>query len=281
MRAHWMLLSVLAATAACRQGAPTEAEAAPSVGPEAAAASGPVAGPESAPAGTPESASAAGARDVEVDNDLYTLEYSWPAEASAIPVLNALLERDLASRRAKLAADAAEGRDGAKQDGYPYRPYGLWVAWQVVRETPDWLSLSAEVSTYTGGAHPNHWFDAILWDKRAGVRRKALDLFVSKAALSAAIRQDFCKALDREREEKRGEPVKRTEDFFGACLDPVDYTVILGSSNRTAFNRIGVLVPPYEAGPYAEGSYEVTLPVTPAVLATVKPQYRASFAVMR
>jgi hypothetical protein len=39
------------------------------------------------------------------------------------------------------------------------------------------------------------------------------------------------------------------------------------------------LVPPYEAGPYAEGAYEVTLPVSAAVVAAVKGEYRPSFEV--
>ena len=55
-------------------------------------------------------------------------------------------------------------------------------------------------------------------------------------------------------------------------------TLILGSRNHKTFDRIGFLIAPYEAGPYAEGSYEVTLPVTPAVLAAVKPEWRGAFA---
>ena len=60
--------------------------------------------------------------------------------------------------------------------------------------------------------------------------------------------------------------------------------VILGiavalSSNRRAIDRLGLLVGPYVAGAYAEGSYDITLPVTPAVLKAVKPEYRGAFAV--
>ena len=69
----------------------------------------------------------------------------------------------------------------------------------MVTSLPDWLSLSAEVSGYEGGAHPNHGHAALLWDRKAGKQRDALDLFTSKAALSGVIRQDFCRALDRER----------------------------------------------------------------------------------
>jgi hypothetical protein len=154
--------------------------------------------------------------------------------------------------------------------------------WKVVTDLPNWLSMSTIVSTFEGGAHPNYVYDAILWDKTANLQREALDLFTSKKALSAAIGQAFCDAIDRQRTKKRGEPIVRESgDMFTNCLDPLDYTIILGSAGRRGFDRIGILVPPYEAGPYAEGGYEVTLPVTAKVLALVKPEYRASFVVGR
>ena len=42
-----------------------------------------------------------------------------------------------------------------------------------------------------------------------------------------------------------------------------------------------MVVAPYAAGPYVEGDYEVTLPVTAKLLALVRPQYRKFFAVKR
>ena len=44
-------------------------------------------------------------------------------------------------------------------------------------------------------------------------------------------------------------------------------------------DRIGLIADPYVAGSYAEGAYEVTLPVTRAIIGTVKPEYRGAFAV--
>jgi hypothetical protein len=101
-------------------------------------------------------------------------------------------------------------------------------------------------------------------------------------ALAEAIRGPFCKALNRERTARRGEPVMAdSDDPFDQCIDPTASTVILGSSNRQQFDRVGILIGPYEAGPYAEGAYEITLPVTKAVLMAVKPQYRSIFALGR
>ena len=78
---------------------------------------------------------------------------------------------------------------------------------------------------------------------------------------------------------KRGTPVAPgSSDEFDKCIDPADETVILGSKVRFGFDRIGIRIAPYNAGPYAEGAYEVTLPVTPAVIAAVRPEFRASFA---
>ena len=59
------------------------------------------------------------------------------------------------------------------------------------------------------------------------------------------------------------------------------HAAVDGVTLGLAAGQIGVLIGPYEAGPYVEGGYEVTLPVTAEVLAVVKPEYRASFAAGR
>ncbi|GAA4773286.1 DUF3298 and DUF4163 domain-containing protein [Novosphingobium ginsenosidimutans] len=221
-------------------------------------------------------------RKTEERTNAFEFDYSYPAEAAAIPALAAELDADLAKQRRELVAAAREGQVAAKENGFPFNPYSYSAGWSVVADLPGWLSLSAGASTYTGGAHPNHWSQALLWDKAAGQSRRATDLFTSRGALAAALRDPFCKALNRERAARRGEPIDpASEDMFDQCIDPTASTVILGSSNKQQFDRIGILIAPYEAGPYAEGDYEVTLPVTKAVLAAVKPQYRSVFALGR
>ena len=105
---------------------------------------------------------------------------------------------------------------------------------------------------------------------------------ISGDALEAAINPAFCKELDRQRARKRGVEFDRaTPGMFDECIGLASTTVLLGSSNRKTFDRVGFLIPPYEAGPYAEGSYEVTLPVSEAILRAVKPEFRGSFSVSR
>ncbi len=215
---------------------------------------------------------------VKESTDAYEFSYSWPAAADAQPALRARLAADEAAQRATLKHDAEQGQKDAARDKYPFHAFGHWQEWQVVADLPDWLSLSSLVGNDSGGAHPNYGYATILWDKRAGQARNALDLFTARAALMGAIHADFCKALDAQRTKKRGGHASLGGDSgFDACVDPLAQTVILGSRGKKAFDRIGFLIAPYEAGPYAEGSYEVTLPVTPAVLAAVKPEWRGAF----
>jgi hypothetical protein len=239
------------------------------------------AAPTPPPAPSASTASAV-ARSESVSNDLYEFEYSYPAAAAAVPDLGKWLAGDLEKERRELIQNAQEQLAASKKDGFPFNPLGSWTAWKVVTDLPGWLSLSADVSSYEGGAHPNHGFTALLWDRQANLRRDPKDVFVSKEALSRAIRRDFCRAIDKQRAEKRGEPINPSSgNEFDTCIDPAASTVILGSSNGKAFDRIGVLVGPYEAGPYVEGDYEVTLPVNDAVLAAVKPEYRGTFVKAR
>lgn len=266
------LLIPLALLAACSVSSDPQTDASASASAEPSAAPAPPAAP-SVPAQTP-----VAARNVTVENDVYEFSYSYPAEAGAIPGLRAYLDEDLEKERNELISDAKEGADDAKKNGYPYNAYSHSVEWKVVSDTPAWLSMSTLVGYFSGGAHPNYGYETILWDKVAGQRHKPVDLFTSKAALAAAIRDPFCKELEKERAKKRG-PEKWTGDIsdFVKCIDPMEQTVILGSSNGKAFNRIGVLISPYAAGPYAEGSYEVTIPVTPKVLAAVRPEFKPAF----
>lgn len=271
MRGPLTALGIVVLLSACGGGE----EAAPAPTESKAAAVKPVATASAA-------APAAKARKIEEESDLYSFAYSYPAEAAAIPALAALLDDDLAKQRSEIASEAREGKAAAREAEFTYNPYGYSVGWSVVTELPGWLSLSGVRSSYTGGAHPNHWNDALLWDKQAGRRRIALELFTSKAAFSAAIRGPFCAALNRERAKRRGEPVRPgSGDPFSDCIDPADSAIILGSSNKRAFDRIGILVDPYEAGPYVEGDYEVTLPVTAELLKAVRAEYRDSFATGR
>jgi hypothetical protein len=268
------LMTAILVLAACSGSSPDK--------PVQATAAATSAAPEASdpPTEAPEAISSAKPVAITDSTPLYEFNYAYPAQAAAIPALAGWFKLDAAKHKRGLIVEAKQGQAEAKADKRTWYPYGHSTKWAVVTDLPGWLSLSAERWESMGGAHPNPWQEGLVWDKQTGTRHRGTDFFLSHTALSAAIRVPFCAALNRQRAEKRGEPVDpQSKDPFDACIDPAAQTVILGSTDKQHFTRIGVLVDPYNAGPYVEGNYEVTLPVTPAVLKAIKPQYRSAFAV--
>lgn len=228
---------------------------------------------------------AAGAKPVaftdaeEVPNGMREFGYGWPAQVSAIPALAAVLE---ARRDAALAEQKtfwAESLEGCPEDAVSCRNASFDLTWEVVADLPGYLSLSHSFSSYTGGAHGSYGRGSLVWDREAGAALEPAAMFVSPAALDAAMGEAACTALNAERAQRRGEPVDvQAGGWSNECVGIADTVVFLGSSTGKAFDRIGVYYGPYVAGAYAEGDFEFTLPVTDAVLAAVKPEYRAVFA---
>lgn len=211
--------------------------------------------------------------------DTFLFEYAYPKESGEIPELAAWLDAKLEKERTALAVEADEGREEARDNGFPFNKYSSLTEWQVVADLPDYLSLSATLSTYTGGAHPNYGFDAMIWDKAAGKARGPMSFFTSASALDEALGEELCAALNAERAKRRGTEIpEQSEDAFDQCVKGDEVNLLLGSRSGVKFDRIGVQIAPYIAGPYAEGAYEFTFDITPQLLETVKPEYRSAFA---
>ena len=203
--------------------------------------------------------------------------YSWPAKVSAVP---ALAKRLTAERDKLLAEQKAEWQESLREFGdsdcIACVNRDLQKSWDVVADLPRFLSLSWNLYAYTGGAHGNSGSGGLVWDREANAALAPEDLFVSEAALQDALYTRWCKALQRDRVTRLGMEPADSSTF--PCPQIAELTVLLGSSNKTHFDRVGLIADPYVAGSYAEGSYELTFPVTAEVLAAVRPEYKAAFA---
>ena len=117
----------------------------------------------------------------------------------------------------------------------------------------------------------------MLWDRALGREAKLDSLFTRPGGLAAVTRPAYCKALDAERLKRReGE---KLDGEFAACPKYADLAIApVDSDQNGRFDTVDFVASPYIAGPYAEGKYEISLPVTAALTAALKPQYRASFA---
>lgn len=203
--------------------------------------------------------------------------YAYPAAAAAVPALVDKFARDMAATKADALKMAKEDNAAAKESGYPFRPHSLETEWSVAADTPRFLALQSQTYVYTGGAHGMTGYDAVLWDKARKQESSVKALMTSPAAFSTAIRDRFCAILDQQRAEKRGAPVVRGDDDFTQCIDPMEQVLVPTSKDGKLIDGVTVVVGPYSAGPYAEGSYEVALPVNAAMRDAIKSDYRDAF----
>ncbi|MET0366426.1 MAG: DUF4163 domain-containing protein [Sphingobium sp.] len=225
-----------------------------------------------------------GAQAIESKADGLEFSYKWPAEAAAIPELNAWLrgngDKLLADARQQAKSDQAE----AKKNGYPFNGHSYDEGYATVANTPRALVLLSDGYVFTGGAHGMPIATAILWDKGAK-KRLATGAVLDIPRLATVAKPRFCKELDAQRAEKRGEPVRHDDpnelDDFVKCVDMTKQLILPISTGGKALDTVRISIGPYEAGPYAEGSYVIDLPMDAALLTTVKPAWKDAFMAAR
>ncbi|WP_242127849.1 DUF4163 domain-containing protein [Sphingobium sp. Sx8-8] len=210
--------------------------------------------------------------------DLLEFAFSYPAQAAQIPALVEKFDKQLTVSKADALKMAREDQKAAKAADFPFHAHSLETHWTVAADTPRFLALKSESYVYTGGAHGMTGYDALLWDKERKRETAFGATMTSRAAFAAAIRDRFCEALDRARAEKRGAPVKRSnDDDFTKCIDPMQQVLVPTSRDGKLIDRVTVIIGPYSAGPYAEGSYDIALPVDAAMRKAIKTEYQNAF----
>ena len=227
--------------------------------------------------GGDEAVKGAPASNVAEKTDLIDFGYAYPREAAQIPELAKALDGDRSVKREALVAAAERDRAAAEKGGFPYRAHSHRQTWQRVTSTPRFLSLSAEIETYAGGAHGMQGFDTLIWDRNRRKQMKPLDLFQGGEAFDAAIREPFCAAIKRAKAAKGIVADEAPDSVFAKCPPASAQTVWLGSSDGRYLDRMTIAIAPYEIGPYAEGSYKINVPVTGALVKVVKEEFARDF----
>lgn len=196
--------------------------------------------------------------------------WSLAPEAALEPPLVRDMRAEALADRAK-AIRAAEEAAAGSQPGDRKIRYEWIERWKPEAETDLLLAFSAQQYSFTGGAHGNVLLRSVIWDRGAGRRVSFAELFHDPKAALAALRPVFCKALDAERAQRRGGQVGSS---FNDCPDFAAYAIVpMGDGGIGALR---VLVPPYEAGPWSEGVYEITLDAS-LIRPFLAPRYAAAF----
>jgi hypothetical protein len=164
-------------------------------------------------------------------------------------------------------AEAANDAASAKKDGFPFRRYESISDWSLAADTPHLLALVREGYAFTGGAHGNTGYTAKIWDKTAQKPVPFSALFTDWAKARGLIEPAYCAALATEQKPRGGNPVNN-------CPKLSDQPIVPWAGLAARATQLRVLLGPYTAGSYADGSYLLTLPWPDGIKPLVKPAYR-------
>ncbi len=211
--------------------------------------------------------------------DLVEFNYAWSAEATAIPALVLRLRGDLETSWRAAATTAQADRAEALAMKRPFNGHQYSRRWTSAGQSRRLLSLDGRTLVFTGDPPPSHGAEGLLWDRSARAEIKVERLFSASSALQTLVRAPYCAKLDEERAKRRGGAVP-SGGAFTSCPRFDKLAIVPTDSNTDRrFDLLRIVAPNGVAGPYAEGSYDVVVPVTAAMRAALKPAYRLSFKV--
>jgi hypothetical protein len=213
---------------------------------------------------------------VDDKTPLLDFHYAWSAEAATIPALASRLSTQMGAWKERLLAGARAELAYRTKNGFPFHGYQGSMTWTTAGQSPRLLSLAGAFEEYTGGAHGNYATRGLIWDSATGSEQTFAGLFIDAAAPAAVMTQRWCTALDAQRADNR--QGQKLGGEFDDCPTLSDIVIVpTDADGDGTFESLRLIANPYTAGPYAEGYYKVELPVTPALVAALKPDYRASF----
>jgi hypothetical protein len=187
------------------------------------------------------------------------IELVLPADIARYPDLHAKLFNDGKLELLDFLKHAIEDRRRFAKKGVSQpTPYERRVVWTITAVTPHLISLRESWFDDTGGAHPNHGSGALLWDRMRGVMLLQGELFKPDAD-TTALDAVLCRATTKAKESRVGPSDPKT----WSCPKFSDSHAVLVPAARPY--RVGgmmFLFDPYLIGAYAEGDYEVLIPLS-------------------
>lgn len=263
--------SLLLAVAACQREAP------PTQGRPGQAAQ------ETPAAQAPAAAAPAPLQDVIERTPNYVIGISFPKDIDQYPGLAAELRRYADAARAELK-QAVDGLGGEK----PRAPYDLSLAFTTIVRTPRIVTVSAEGSSYTGGAHGNPLVARFVWLPQERRLLEIEDLIADPDGwrdISGYVREQLHAAVSLRIDADDMPPDDRAE-LMESALQMIDEGSAPEAANFSEFEpvldaagRITALrfvFPPYQVGPYSDGVQSVEVPAA-VLLPHVAAPYRDLF----
>lgn len=210
-----------------------------------------------------------------------TTELTLDPALRAHPELRARLYGDGMTAIREFEAEVRKAR--IDEGGELNSDMDLTLRWDAPVETARLVSSDGMVWSFTGGAHGNPGFHAILWDRQGRREIKPAELFradVDQAKLDHAL----CDAINAAKAARGGDQAwdpapyrdQQGEDLW-VC--PAALETPFSLAPGTTAGRAGglvFLIGPYIVGPYAEGVYTAVVPAA-AVSALLSPEWVDQF----
>lgn len=222
-------------------------------------------------------------KEVVETTPAYVVGITYDTQAAKYPGLARELKRFADSARAELI-EAANGRT-AKENPSPYE---LSLTFNDVLDSAEMVAVSADGSSYTGGAHAAPLIARFVWLPRQNKLLKATELVPQKAgwdAVSRYVREQLHSALSQRLDADDPAPAVRAEQLEtgvrmiddGTSADPANFAMF--EPIKAADGKLSGLkfvFAPYEVGPYSDGTQTVEVPAA-VLLPHVAPEYRSLF----
>ena len=197
---------------------------------------------------------------------------SLPAEVANYPALHTMLyDREVAGLRTFAAKAEADRK--ASDGKYPWRPYNRQSQWFLAADAAPLVALRALWFEDTGGAHPNHGGASLLWDAAANREIQPKALFRPDADMTA-LDKAICDAVAQAKTRREG--ATPLNDMFSCPKWSQTVLVPAPSVTPGKIGGLTAIIDPYVVGPYSEGDYEVTVPVS-AFQDLLAPAYAGAF----
>ncbi len=218
---------------------------------------------------------------IDRKGDTVEFNYAWSAEASAIPMLVRRFRGDLETAWSAASTTAQADRAAAQVAKRPFNGHKFSRQWTTAGQSSRLLSLDGRTFINAGnGAAPSTGAEALLWDRSARREVKVRSLFGAGNDLEKLVHTPYCIRHEGERARRPGAPA-HAPDPYAACPKLSEFAVVPADSNANRrFDRFRLIAPSGVFGrAHVEGRYEITVPVTAALRAALKPAYRSSFEV--
>jgi hypothetical protein len=215
----------------------------------------------------------------ESGNRFAQVELALPEVVRAQPDLHARLYAE-AVRELRTFSEGAQADRTEYEGDMDLPPYTKHIDYVAAGETGKLISLQRNSSEYTGGAHPNPAYGAVIWDKALKRFVQPAQLFRRGADLSS-LDQALCDAVNAARRGRNAdaEPIGLNATQGGWSCPRAASTPFVLAPSTTPGKAGGLvfLIGPYQVGPYAEGGYEIALSQT-EFRALLAPAYVDEFA---